>query len=99
MKKIVSNPTLQKLKTCTSTKVSFFVQCTKTQLIILQNFNMQTCFSQFLWFFQLKGQMIYRIHLDLPNADNRGVYLYLIFEMSIWEFITNSKKKHISNQT
>ena len=22
----------------------------------------------------------------------RGVYLYLIFEMSIWEFITDSKK-------
>ena len=28
-----------------------------------------------------------------------GIYLYLIFEMSIWEFITNSKKKSISNQT
>ena len=29
----------------------------------------------------------------------RRVYLYLIFEMSIWEFITNSKKKSISKQT
>ena len=29
----------------------------------------------------------------------RSVYLCLIFEMSIWEFITNSKKKSISNQT
>ena len=28
-----------------STKVSFFVQCTKMQLITLQNFNIQTCFS------------------------------------------------------
>ena len=28
--------------------------------------------------------------------DWHGVYLYLIFEMSIWEFITNSKKKSIS---
>ena len=27
------------------------------------------------------------------EAYFRGVYLYLIFEMSIWEFITNSKKK------
>ena len=35
------------------TKVSFFVQFTKTQLITFQNFNIQTCFSQFLWFFSL----------------------------------------------
>ena len=28
-----------------------------------------------------------------------GTYLCLIFEKSIWEFITNSKKKSISNQT
>ena len=34
-----------------STKVSFFGQCTKMQLITLQNFDFQTCFSQFLWFF------------------------------------------------
>ena len=26
------------------------------------------------------------------NTYKRGVYLCLIFEMSIWEFITNSKK-------
>ena len=32
---------------------SFLVQYTKAQLIILQNFNIQTCFSQFLWFFSL----------------------------------------------
>ena len=35
-------------------KVSFFVQCTKMQLITLQNFNIQACFSQFLWVFSLK---------------------------------------------
>jgi hypothetical protein len=34
-------------------KVSFFVQCTKMQLITLQTFNIQTYFSQFLWFFSL----------------------------------------------
>ena len=54
------------------TEVSFFVQFTKTQLITFQNFNIQTCFSQFLWFFSLKcwfkGQIISRIHLSLPNA-------------------------------
>ena len=33
------------------------------------------------------------------SALIRGVYLCLIFEMSICEFITNSKKKSISNQT
>jgi len=48
-------------------KVSFFVQCTKMQLITLQNFNIQTWFSQFLSFFSLKcwfkGPMISRIHL------------------------------------
>ena len=36
------------------TKVSFFIQCTKMQLITLQNFNIQTCFSQFPWVFSLK---------------------------------------------
>ena len=35
-------------------KVSFFGECTKMQLITSQNFNIQTCFSQFLWFFSLK---------------------------------------------
>ena len=53
-------------------KVSFLVQCTKMQLITLQNFNIQTCFSQFLWFFSLKcwfkGQIISIIHLSLPKA-------------------------------
>ena len=34
-------------------KVSFFIQCIKKQSITLQNFNIQTCFSQFLWFFSL----------------------------------------------
>ena len=31
-----------------STKVSFFLQCSKMQLITFQNFHIQTCFSQFL---------------------------------------------------
>ena len=35
-------------------KVSFFIQCIRKQLITLQNFNIQTCFSQLLWFFSLK---------------------------------------------
>ena len=53
-------------------KVSFFVQFTKTQLITFQNVNIQTFFSQFLQFFSLKcsskGQIISRIHLGLSNA-------------------------------
>ena len=65
-----------------SSKVSFFVQCIKKQLITLQNFNSQTCFSQFLWFFSLKfwfkGQIISRIHLILPNA-----YKLLCFDRNI----------------
>ena len=36
------------------TKVSFFLQCSKMQLIPLKKFNIQTCFFQFLWFFILK---------------------------------------------
>ena len=48
----------------TKVKVSFFVQCIKKQLITLQNFHIQTCFSQFLWIFRLecwfKGQIISR---------------------------------------
>ena len=55
-------------------KVSFFGQCTKMQLITSQNFNIQTCFSHFFvfLFFSLEcwfdGQIISRIHLILPNA-------------------------------
>ena len=63
-------------------KVSFFVQCIKKQLITLQNFNTQTCYSQFLWFFSLKfslkGQIISRIHLILPNA-----YKLMCFDRNI----------------
>jgi len=63
-------------------KVSFFVQCTKMQLITLQNFNIQTCFSQFLSFFSLKcwfkGQIISRIHIGLPNA-----YKLMCFDRNI----------------
>ena len=44
-------------------KVIFFVQCTKTQLITLQNSNIQTCFSHLFGFFNLKcwfkGQIRY----------------------------------------
>ena len=58
--------------TLTTTKVSFFVQCTKIQLITSQNFDIHTFFSKFLWFFILKcwskGQIMSRIHLGLPNA-------------------------------
>ena len=54
-------------------KVSFCVQCTMMQLIqeliTLQNFSVQSCFSQFLWFVSLKcwfkGQIISKIHLSL----------------------------------
>ena len=35
-------------------KVSFFGQCSKMQLIPFKNFNIKTCFIQFLWFFRLK---------------------------------------------
>ena len=63
-------------------KVGFFVQCTKMQLITLQNFNNQTCFSLFFWFFSLKcwfkGQIISRIHLSLSNA-----YKLMCFDRNI----------------
>ena len=36
------------------TKVSFFLQCSKMQLITSKKFNIKTCFIQFLWFFRLK---------------------------------------------
>ena len=35
-------------------RISFFIQCTKMQLITLQKFNIHTCFSQFLWFFSYR---------------------------------------------
>ena len=37
------------------------------------------------------GNMGFQV-LKVRIRGNRGVYLCLIFEMSIWEFITNSKK-------
>ena len=65
-------------------KVSFFVQCSKMQLITLKNFIIKTCFIQFLWFFSLKcwfkGQIISRIHLSLPNA-----YKLMCFDRNINE--------------
>ena len=52
------------------------------QLITLQTFTIQTCFSQFLWFFSLKcwlkGQIISRINLSLPNA-----YKLMCFDRNI----------------
>jgi hypothetical protein len=69
-------------KTVLSPKVSFFLQCSKMQIIPLKKFNIKTCFIQFLWFFRLqcwfKGQIISRIHLSLPNA-----YKLLCFDRNI----------------
>jgi hypothetical protein len=52
------------------------------QLLPLKNFNIKTCFIQFLWFFRLKcwfiGQIISRIHLSLPNA-----YKLMCFDRNI----------------
>ena len=36
------------------TKVSFFGQCSKMQIIPIKKLNIKTCFIQFLWFFRLK---------------------------------------------
>ena len=64
------------------TKVNFFVQFTKMELITFQTLNIQTCFSQFLWLFSLKcwfkGQIISRIDLSLPNA-----YKLMCFDRNI----------------
>ena len=63
-------------------KVSILGQCSKRQLIPLQNFIINTCFIRFLWFFRLKcwfkGQIIPRIHLSLPNA-----YKLMCFDRNI----------------
>ena len=52
------------------------------QLIPLKNFNIQTCFIQFLWFFRLrcwfKAQIISWIHLSQPNA-----YKLMCFDRNI----------------
>ena len=52
------------------------------QLITLKKFNIQTCFSQFLWFFTLKcwfkGQIISRIQLNILNA-----YKMMCFDRNI----------------
>ena len=52
------------------------------KIIPIKNFNIKTCFIQFLWFFRLKcwfkGQIISRIHLSLPNA-----YKLMCFDWNI----------------
>ena len=72
-------------------KVSFFGQCTKMQLITLQNFNIQICFSQSLWFFSLKfwfiGQIMSRIHLILPKMHtNLCVLIDISMEIGMFNF-------------
>ena len=51
-------------------------------VIPLKNFNIKTCFLQFLWFFRLKcwleGQIISRIQVSLPNA-----YKLMCFDRNI----------------
>ena len=63
-------------------KVTFFHQCSKMQIIPIKKLNIHTCFFQFLWFFRLKcwfqGQIIPRIHLILINA-----YTQMCFERNI----------------
>ena len=76
--------TIHEVSSYLAIKISFFVQFTKTQLITFLNFNIQTCFSQFLWGFSLKcwfkGQIISRIHLGLPNIMEIGM-------LSFWNVI------------
>ena len=72
-------------------KVSFFVQCTKMQLITLQNFNIQICFSQSVWVFSLKfwfiGQIMSRIHLILPKMHtNLCVLIDISMEIGMFNF-------------
>ena len=54
IQKKYGKPKCENLRKRHLTKVSIFVKCTKIQLIQFQNFNIQTYFSQFLWFFSLK---------------------------------------------
>ena len=81
---------LTRFKEKFSAKVSFFLQCSKMQLITFQNFHIQTCFSQFLWFFSLKcwfkGQIISRIHLRLPNSYKLMIYIEISMEIGMWNF-------------
>ena len=69
-------------KKSTHSKVSFFLRCSKMQLISLKKFKFQTCSFQFLWFCRLKcwfkGQIISKIHLRLPNA-----YKLMCFDRNI----------------
>ena len=55
------------------TKVSFFVPCTKMQLITLYNFNTQTYFSQFLSYLQL-----YFFELSLWIKQSRFILMFTI---------------------
>ena len=63
-------------------KVSFYSQCSKMKLIPIKKYIIKTCFIQFLQFFRLKcrfkGQIIFIIHLSLPNA-----YKQMCFDRNI----------------
>ena len=84
-------------------KVSYFVQCIKKQLIKLQSFNsfnIQTCFSQFFWFFNLKGlvQLQPRLYSGwgfLPSQWDRQ----LKFSTYAWFMIFWSLSKFELNKT
>ena len=69
-------------RVCKSTKVSFLGLCSKMQIIPIKNLNIKKVVPQFLWFFRLKcwfkGQIISRIHLNLPNA-----YKLMCFDRNI----------------
>ena len=63
-------------------KISFFDLCSKMQIIPINNFNIKTCFIQFLLFFRLKscfkGQILSSIYLSLPKA-----YTLMCFDRNI----------------
>ena len=72
------------------------------------NYEMETQFKKdsWVWIAGLNGAkelngMLGQIvkYSEERQRYYHGVYLCLIFEMSIWEFITNSKKKSILKQT
>ena len=59
------------------TKISFFHQCSKMQIIPIKKFNIQTCFFQFLWFFRLVTALMKETYFRPSDAGSMRLYYRL----------------------
>ena len=63
------------------------------QLISFKKFIIKTCLIQFLWFFglkcRLKGQILSKIHLNLPNEYKLFVFKEMSMKIGMINFLND----------